>query len=142
MLILKLTRSVFSQRSTIGSLEAYVDGVKVFTCKTLEDTHREIIKAPVAQWKIKAHTAIPAGNYEVKITYSNRFGKDMPLLVDVPGFAGIRIHKGVDRDDTEGCILVGMHLGPGPDRINTCQPAIDKIMELIKAHDTTWIEVK
>ena len=46
MLILKLTRSVFSQRSTIGSLEAYVDGVKVF----LNPEHAVKLKDSVIDW--------------------------------------------------------------------------------------------
>jgi len=141
VLVLKLHRSVLTKRSTIGTLDAYVDGVKVYSCKTLEDTHREIAGAPVSEWKIKLHTAIPAGLYQVIINFSNRFKKEMPLLLGVPGFEGVRIHKGVDRDDTAGCILVGVNLGPGPDRINSCQPAIDEIMKLLRAHPGATIEV-
>lgn len=80
----------------IGHLR--IDGQ--FKFFTLEDIEREV--------KIPGKTAIPRGTYEVKITYSNRFKKPLPILLDVPGFEGVRIHAGNTSEDTEGCILLGM----------------------------------
>jgi len=94
-MILELKRNIFTDDSTIGELS--IDGV--FICYTLEDKVRDI--------KIKNVTAIPYGKYEVAITFSNRFQHYMPLLINVPGFEGIRIHSGNKSADTEGCILVG-----------------------------------
>jgi len=50
---------------------------------------------------------IPSGVYEVRITPSPKFGRLLPLLIDVPGHDGIRIHPGNTARDTEGCILLG-----------------------------------
>lgn len=57
--------------------------------------------------KVKHHTAIPAGRYQVVLSYSERFNKIMPLLLNVPGFEGIRIHTGNTDKDTSGCLLLG-----------------------------------
>ena len=50
---------------------------------------------------------IPAGTYEVRITHSPKFRKDLPLLIGVPGRDGIRIHTGNKPEHSLGCILVG-----------------------------------
>jgi hypothetical protein len=94
---LRLVRTDFTENSTIGKL--FIDDV--FECFTLEDRIQ-----PVGE-KIPGKTAIPAGSYEVVLTFSNRFKKLLPLLLHVPGFEGIRIHPGNTDKDTEGCILVG-----------------------------------
>lgn len=91
-----LVRHVFTPRSTIGSL--YVDGK--FECYTLEDVVR-------LGEKVYGETAIPEGTYELQITFSNRFKRDLPLLMRVPNFEGVRIHFGNVAADTQGCILVG-----------------------------------
>jgi len=92
---LEVIRKEFTTESTIGDL--LIDGK--FYSFTLEDMYRDK--------KIKGVTAIPYGTYEVIINFSNRFQKPMPLLLNVPGFDGIRIHNGNKAEHTEGCILVG-----------------------------------
>lgn len=100
---LTLRSEEFMPNCTIGRL--YVDDE--FECFTLEDTVREVKGEPVPHWKIPAKTAIPSGEYAVTVTMSARFKKRLPLLLDVPGFSGVRIHPGNTDADTEGCILVG-----------------------------------
>lgn len=94
---IKLIRDKFTKQSTTGKL--FVDGA--FQCFTLEDTVRS------AGVKVYGKTAIPAGTYDVSVTFSNKFGRLLPLLEDVPMFSGIRIHSGNAPKDTLGCILVG-----------------------------------
>lgn len=103
---LRLVRSQSLAHCTLGTL--YVDDSE--QCYTCEDVVRET-EAPVKDWKIPGETAIPRGTYEVIINHSQRFGRDLPLLLNVPGFVGVRIHPGNTAEDTEGCILVGERIG-------------------------------
>ncbi len=91
-------RRWFYEQYTGGDL--YLDGR--FFCNTLEDRVRDPGE------KVPGQTAIPAGKYHVALTMSRRFGKVMPEIQDVKGFAGIRIHAGNTAADTSGCILVGI----------------------------------
>ncbi len=113
-------RKEFTERSTIGEL--YVDGA--LHCYTLED------KVRPDGTKIYGETAIPFGRYEVLVSFSEHFKKDMPLLVNVPNFDGVRIHGGNTAADTLGCILVGRL--KGEDRISDCKPVFDSLLEKIK----------
>jgi hypothetical protein len=89
--------------TTLGVL--FKDGV--FFGFTLEDAVREVAGQPVESWKVKGETAIPQGRYRVVVTPSVRFHRPLPLLLDVPGFDGIRIHPLNTSAETEGCIGVG-----------------------------------
>lgn len=104
---LLLKRKIFTDTSTIGELSC--NGV--FLCYILEDKDRGIRNtdslASILNKKTFGKTAIPSGRYEITTTYSTRFKKDLPLLLNVPGFAGIRIHTGNTAADTEGCLLPG-----------------------------------
>lgn len=103
-----LYRTKFYETATIGRL--YLD--EHFICWTLEDKTRDICTdatlEEIAEVKIPKHTAIPYGTYEIQMTYSNRFKKVMPLLIDVPGFTGIRIHSANKASELEGCIAPGL----------------------------------
>ena len=49
---------------------------------------------------------IPVGIYEVRVTYSPRFKRMLPLVMQVPGRSGIRFHRGTRPEHSKGCILV------------------------------------
>jgi len=77
-------------------------------CFVLEDKFREVEGQPVETWKVPGKTAIPKGTYNVVMTMSARFKIVMPLLENVSGFAGVRIHSGNTSESTEGCLLCGI----------------------------------
>lgn len=76
-------------------------------------------------------SAIPQGRYQVTVTFSPKFDRDMPLLVGIPGRSEIRIHWGNDPHDTEGCILVGKTLGQ--DFIGSSRLAFDELWAKMEA---------
>ena len=99
-------RYKFGDDFTISKLA--IDGVPFASCGyILEDKVREVAGKPVAEWKIPRETAIPTGQYKVIIDMSQRFGKRMLHLLNVPGYEGVRIHSGNTSHDTEGCLITG-----------------------------------
>lgn len=92
---------------TIGKM--YI-GTKYF-CDVLEDKDRGLTQSTplsdIKRIKVQNETAIPVGTYKVVVNKSPKFGRNLPRLLDVPGFDGILIHRGNTNKDTSGCILVG-----------------------------------
>lgn len=114
-----LERDWFTDLSTSGQL--FIGDQ--FECYTLEDKVRPV--------KIAGITAIPVGTYNLIMSWSPRFGKVMPLLMDVPGFTGVRIHTGNLPEDTDGCILVG--LGRTKDHLQGSKLAYDALFPKLEA---------
>ena len=54
---------------------------------------------------------------------SPKYKRMMPLILNVKGYSGIRIHSGNTSKDTEGCLLVGLNtkVGMVTDSRNTYQ---------------------
>lgn len=124
-LILKLERIWLKSSYTVGKL--YVEDR--YFCDTLEDKVRDLSKGK----KIYGQTAIPAGKYGVTMTYSPKFRREMPLILNVKHFTNIRIHPGNTADETEGCILVGENKVKGG-LINSRFHS-DRLNEIIKSAD-------
>ena len=108
---IKVTRKIKTGKSTIGDMT--IDGK--FECNTLEDIDRKLVQSQdlnsINKIKVHGDTAIPTGKYQVIIDHSDHFSKDLPHILNVPGFEGIRIHSGNVPADTEGCILLGTNTG-------------------------------
>lgn len=106
---MRLTLMRIANRPTYCIGKLYIDGQ--YFCDTLEDTDRglddRMAESDIKQLKVYGETAIPSGIYPVTITYSTKFKKNLPLISNVKGYSGIRIHSGNTAKDTLGCILVG-----------------------------------
>ena len=120
---LTLKRNDSNEEATIGKL--YIDGV--FFCYTLEDVQRTV--------KIKHESAIPKGTYKVIISMSPRFKRLLPLLINVPGFDGVRIHPGNTAANTDGCILVGDY--KNDTFISNSVKTFNKLFDKIRGEDLT-----
>ena len=116
---IKVDRIYKGESYTIGKM--YLNGE--YFCDTLEDAIRPV--------KIPNETAIPAGTYKVEVTYSPRFKRNLPLLIDVPNYTGIRIHNGSNKDHTSGCILVGFNTSKGI--LSDSRKTSDQLTEKLKS---------
>lgn len=128
---LKLQRKWLTDNSTIGELT--VNGK--FSCYVLED----VVRAE----KIYGKTAIPAGRYRITLTLSARFKRVLPLLNDVPNYAGVRIHPGNTAADTEGCLLPGLQRQK--DAVLSSRTAFNllfaQLTEANQRGEAMWIEI-
>lgn len=136
---LVLKRWEFTDKSTVGSLS--IDGV--FECFTIEDVVR------ATGIKVPGKTAIPYGVYQVEITDSPKFGREMPLIFNVlmpdgrklvvssdglVRFEGVRAHWGNTADDSEGCVIVGRtYSAKFPDFVGESRAAFAELFEKLKA---------
>ena len=105
----------------------------VYFCDTLEDTDRGLNAAmsvdEILSKKRKGITAIPTGKYDVILTFSPRFKRVLPLLLNVPGYQYIRVHNGNRPDSTEGCLLVGENKAKG--QVLNSRATLERLMSVL-----------
>lgn len=106
---------------------------EIYFCDTLEDTDRGLNSTmsvdKILAKKIKAQTAIPTGKYDVILTFSPRFKRVLPLLLNVPGYQYIRVHNGNRPDSTEGCLLVGENKVKG--QVINSRATLERLMSVL-----------
>jgi hypothetical protein len=119
---LTLNRIFLGSSATIGEL--LVNDKHL--CDTLEDRVR-----PEGE-KVYGKTAIPEGAYEMVLSYSPRFKKILPEILNVPNFTGIRIHSLNKAEESEGCIGVGEWNGKDTNWISNSRKTFNKLFALLE----------
>ncbi len=150
-----IRRTAFKEGYTIGNLYILPEqvnneekAVPEWFCNTMEPTTRKLTsRMPltiIRRHKIIGKTAIPTGRYRILITRSRRFGRWLPLLMNVKGFEGIRIHAGNKPEDTRGCILPGFNRRKGYVLDSTrCVLTLVKMMtEAMEKGEKVFVKVK
>ncbi|MEA5458700.1 DUF5675 family protein [Arcicella sp. LKC2W] len=139
---LTLIRTKKTELSTMSQL--FVDDKH--QCFTIEDTDRGLTQdmplQEIKKRKVFGKTAIPEGRYQVKITFSTRFKRLLPEILNVPAYEGIRMHVGNYPKDTEGCILPGEL--PAQDCVLKSKPAFDKLFDKltkVPQDEKIWITI-
>lgn len=115
-----VTRKRSTVDSIIGTMALEWDN---FTCFTIENKEK----------------AIPAGIYDLQLTYSNRFNRQMPLI-DVPNRSGIRIHWANFGKQLEGCIAVGNQ--EENNAVDNSRETFSQLFKLLGGRTGMKIEVK
>ena len=139
MLQILITRNWRKADYTIGKL--YVNGKQL--CNTLEDTDRRLYQgqplAEIAKRKVKKQTAIPTGTYRLQVSESPKFKRELIEVLDVPGFTGIRIHRGNTAADSEGCILPGVNNAVG--RVSDSTKYELELTKMVKADPDAYLTI-
>lgn len=135
---LLLKRTEKNSINTIGDLS--INGT--WFSNILEDVDRGLYSKmsaeEISKLKIYGKTAIPTGKYKIVVSYSPRFKKMLPLLLNVPGYAGIRIHPGNTETDTEGCLLPGLKKNKMVVNSRSTYSKLEKlILEALKKEEVT-----
>lgn len=125
----------------IGNL--YIDNV--YQCDVIEDVDRglddSMSESEILKKKIKGQTAIPTGTYAIALTYSPKYKRIMPLLENVKGYSGIRIHSGNTSKDTEGCLIVGKNTEVG--KVTSSRATYNALFKkLLQGNSRLIIEIK
>jgi len=126
--VVTITREIMDAEATQGRLRC-----GSFGCFTLE-----------LPWRDNAEdiSCIPPGTYKAKITYSNKFKRDLPELLDVPGRSKVRIHAGNTTRDTLGCILVGEERVESAPMITKSQVTLTELFDALHPAKTFWVNVR
>lgn len=149
---LQLKRIYKGSNYTIGHL--YINNV--YCCDTIEDVDRGLsdtmTEEQIRKIKVKSQTAIPTGRYRVTLNvvspkfflkpyYKAYCGGKLPRLLNVKGFDGILMHKGVNQNSSAGCIIVGYNKIKG--QVVDSQKAFEKLYSQLKSSkDNIYITIE
>ncbi len=134
---LQIERKIFLPDRTLGGL--YTNDHWGYW--VLEDTDRHLETGGI---KIPKLTAIPRGKYKVTISWSNRFRRLMPHILDIPQFTGVRIHIGNYPGDTDGCPIIGMERDIQTNDLHKSKLAFDDFFPKLEKwliEGEVWLEI-
>ena len=136
-----IQRHALKEGYTIGRME--INGR--YFCDTLEDADRGLRESmtedEIAALKVKGATAIPTGTYRIDMqTRSPRFGRVLPRLLRVKGYAGVLIHSGNTAADTEGCILVGENRERG--KVLNSRATLERLLVFLRSAQAEGEEIE
>ena len=138
-----IDRKYKMQNYTIGRV--FIDNKYFSDC--LEDTDRGLTSdmsiTEIKNKKVYGKTCIPSGLYTILYTYSPKYQRLMPLVDNVKGFSGIRIHSGNTAKDSLGCILLGFNKEKGKvlKSRDTCNKFYKLIEEAIKNKESITLKI-
>lgn len=139
---MRLTLKRIANKKTYCIGKLYING-KYF-CDTLEDVDRGLdstmTEEDIKKIKVKGETAIPTGIYKIILNYSPKFKKVMPLITNVKGYSGVRIHTGNSAKDTEGCLLVGKNTVVG--RLTESRKMYDALFKRLQQKGSNDITIE
>lgn len=134
-MIILVTRKWFTTRSTISEITIIGDDYKAFG---IEDVARP------DGVKIPKETAIMAGKYPVTFDYSPRHAINMPHILNVPMFTGVRFDIANYAEQLEGCIGVGC--GRGINAVWDSKKAhnilCEKIISALNDGEPVWVQIE
>lgn len=134
-MILQMHRHTFTENATFSDI---LDSKGQRICYILEDTDRRL---ETGGTKLYGRTAIPRGKYQVIVDFSPRFNRELPRLLNVKDFSGVRIHTGNRPEDTEGCLIPGLKMQPEKEWVTNSIAAFNALLKVIKSADECWIEI-
>ena len=121
----------------------YIDGD--YFCEVIErydaGLNEKSTLKDIQDAKKRGLCAIPYGTYTVKLSYSKSFGRVLPLIENVLGFLGVRIHEGNAPQNSKGCLLVGK-LTNKQDFISNSKETLMKLMEKMKDEKNISLTIK
>ena len=134
MISFKVERVAFKETYTIGKLYyKFSNGEWLYLCDTLEDKNRDYNNdgdiTDQGEGKVYGETCIPARKYKFRMYFSPHFKRNLPLLMNVPGYSGILIHGGNTASDSLGCILVGENKVKG--KVVNSQITLARLLNII-----------
>ncbi len=144
---IEVIRKWFKDSYTIGKF--FID--KERFCDTLEPPIRDLKDLnhdndfdDEGEGKVYGNTAIPCGRYAVIVSHSPKLKRRLPLLLNVIGFEGIRIHAVATVKNTMACIGIGKNTKPGRLENGPYYETVlvQKIDEAVKRNEQIFITIK